>query len=114
LNGGLFEVAARSWWTPPREASRPYLTAIPTYALASHATELFLKAALLKRGFAERELKQQKYRHNLDALLAELQRKGLPVEDIDRISAGGCARFHSLRSSRSNGAHRGVDRRGVE
>ena len=36
------------------------LTATPLYFLASHAAELFLKAALLKRGFNEKELKKQK------------------------------------------------------
>ena len=55
------------------------LTAIPLYLLASHAAELFLKAALLKRGFTEASLKKYSYRHNLAALLRELQEKGVPV-----------------------------------
>ncbi len=51
-------------------AGRPTrLTAIPMYFLASHGAELFLKAALLKRGFAEADLKKHDHRHNLDALL---------------------------------------------
>ena len=59
------------------DAGRPKkLTAIPLYFLASHAAELFLKAALLKRGFAEADLRKYDYRHNLAALLQELQRKG--------------------------------------
>lgn len=55
------------------------LTAVPMYFLASHAAELFLKAALLKRGTSESDLKKYDYRHNLTALLQELQNKGIPV-----------------------------------
>jgi hypothetical protein len=55
------------------------LMAIPLYFLASHAAELFLKAALLKRGFDEANLKKFDYRHNLSILLQEVQRKGVPV-----------------------------------
>lgn len=55
------------------------LTAVPLYFLASHAAELYLKAALLKRGFAEVNLKKYDYRHNLAALLEELRKKGVPV-----------------------------------
>ena len=55
------------------------LTAIPFYFLISHATELFLKAALLKRGWTEQELKKYDYRHNLDMLLEELQTIGISV-----------------------------------
>lgn len=62
------------------DSGRPKkLTAIPLYFLASHAAELFLKAALLKRGFSETELKQYDYRHNLEALMNELQKKGVPI-----------------------------------
>ena len=50
------------------------LTPIPFYFLISHAVELFLKSALLKRGFTEDELKKHDYRHNLDSLLAALQK----------------------------------------
>jgi len=55
------------------------LNAIPVYFLASHAAELFLKSALLKRGFTEDDLKKYDYRHNLDALLEELQKTGVSV-----------------------------------
>ena len=55
------------------------LTAIPLFFLASHAAELFLKAALLKRGVTEAVLKEYDYRHNLAALLGALQAKGVPV-----------------------------------
>ena len=49
------------------------LTAIPFYFVASHAAELFLKSALLKRGFTESDLKQYDYRHSLNALLLAVQ-----------------------------------------
>lgn len=55
------------------------LTAVPMYFLASHAAELYLKAALIKRGFKESELKKFDYRHNLAELLVAVQRKGVPV-----------------------------------
>src|SRR5882757_5413799 len=55
------------------------ITAIPFYFLISHAAELFLKSALLKRGFREIDLKKFDYRHNLDALLEELRKKGVSV-----------------------------------
>jgi hypothetical protein len=55
------------------------LTAIPFYLLTSHAAELFLKAALLKRGFGDRDLRRFDLRHNLGALLAAVQQKGVVV-----------------------------------
>ena len=55
------------------------LTALPLYFLASHAAELLLKSALLKGGFAEQELRQFSYRHNLERLLAALLEKGVMV-----------------------------------
>lgn len=54
-------------------------TAIPFYFLVSHAVELLLKSALLKRGFKEGDLRKYDYRHNLDALLKELQAKEVSV-----------------------------------
>jgi len=54
-------------------------TALPFYFLISHAAELFLKAALFKRGFTEGDLKKHGTRHSLSALLVELQNKGLSV-----------------------------------
>jgi hypothetical protein len=55
------------------------LTALPFYFLVSHATELLLKSALLKRGFSEHELRDFDYRHNLDKLLTALMAKGVTV-----------------------------------
>jgi len=58
------------------------LTCIPFYFLCSQAAELYLKSALLKRGFKEVDLKQFDCRHNLDALLNKLQDFGLRVSEI--------------------------------
>src|SRR5690242_10531504 len=55
------------------------IAAVPFYFLISHAAELLLKSALLKRGFKEEDLKKYDYRHNLDALLRELQTQGVAV-----------------------------------
>jgi len=55
------------------------ITAIPFYFLISHAAELLLKSALLKRGFNASDLKKYDYRHNLNALLGELQKLGVSV-----------------------------------
>ena len=55
------------------------LTALPLYFLVSHAAELLLKAALLKRGFVEKKLRLYGYRHNLERLLDELLNKGVTV-----------------------------------
>ena len=45
------------------------LTAIPMFYLASHAAELYLKAALLKRGVTDTELRKSNIRHNLTGLM---------------------------------------------
>ena len=61
------------------DGSPEKVTAIPFYFLVSHAAELLLKSALLKRGFTESDLKKYDYRHNLDTLLGALQDKGVYV-----------------------------------
>ena len=60
------------------DGSPAKLTAIPFYFLVSHAAELFLKSALLKRGYTEKELKDH-YGHNLNSLLKALEAKGVTV-----------------------------------
>ncbi|MFN0244756.1 MAG: hypothetical protein ACKVWV_17865 [Planctomycetota bacterium] len=55
------------------------LTAIPFYFLVSQAIELFLKSALLKRGYVPADLKRFDNRHNLNALLKLLTTMGLPI-----------------------------------
>ena len=61
------------------DGSPAKLTAVPFYFLVSHAIELFLKSALLKRGYVPADLKRFATRHNLKALLKLLKSKGLPV-----------------------------------
>lgn len=47
--------------------------AIPFYYLATHAAELLLKCALLKRGITVSTLKKSNIRHDLIALLDQLK-----------------------------------------
>lgn len=70
------------------------LAAIPLYYLASQAAELFLKAALLKRGFPESDLKSFDFRHNLSGLLSEIQKKGLPVTEETGSVVSGLSEQH--------------------
>jgi len=61
INGSNFRLSAEKLMEGLEldASGRPTkLTAVPLYFLASHAAELFLKAALLKRGFAEAKLKK--------------------------------------------------------
>jgi hypothetical protein len=58
------------------------LRAIPYYYLLSHACELFLKAALLKRGVSEAELRKPKLRHDLAKLAQEVINKGVGLSSI--------------------------------
>ena len=67
------------------DASPRNIASIPFYLLISHAAELLLKSALLKRGFTETDLKKIAYRHNLVALLNALQAKGVLVSQ-DSVS----------------------------
>lgn len=46
---------------------------IPYYYLISHACELFLKSALLKRGIDQERLRQYGLRHNLSGMMDELK-----------------------------------------
>lgn len=76
------------------------LMAIPLYFLASHAAELFLKAALLKRGFAEAKLKTFDYRHNLGALLKEIEDRGIPVTSATAEVIHGLSEQHQTHQLR--------------
>ena len=85
----IYRLEAVNFWQSARtlsasfetnpEVSPASIASIPFYALISHATELLLKSALLKRGFTENDLKKFNYRHSLVALLEELQAKGVSV-----------------------------------
>jgi hypothetical protein len=55
--------------------------AIPFYLLISHAAELYLKCALLKRGTSPEELKGFHVRHNLNGLLDRLTSYRVPISE---------------------------------
>ena len=57
------------------------IRAIPFYYLMSHAVELLLKTALLKRGVSSDELKRYQLGHRLDKLLKVLIDRGVPLSD---------------------------------
>ncbi len=76
------------------------LTAIPLFFLASHAAELFLKAALLKRGVSSSDLKKFEYRHNLSELLALLKSKGVSVSSEATSLVNGLSEQHADHSLR--------------
>jgi hypothetical protein len=60
------------------DGSPAKLTAIPFYYLASHAAELLLKSALLKRGLDESDLRRR-FGHDLRRLLEAVQQKGVSI-----------------------------------
>lgn len=72
------EVLAAAFPTPitERPGSRG---ALPFYYLVSHAAELLLKAALLKRECSESDLKSLRLRHSLANLLAEVEARGVGI-----------------------------------
>ena len=82
------------------DGSPSKLTAIPFYFLISHAVELFLKSALLKRGFTENDVKKYDYRHNLDALLAALQKKGVNISPETATMINGLSVLHKTHALR--------------
>lgn len=80
------------------------LTAIPLYYLASHAAELFLKSALLKRGVSDKDLKEYDYRHNLEALLKKLLEKDVFISTQAKTIINGLSeqhKHHILRYSKT-------------
>jgi len=85
------------------------LTAIPFYFLVSHAAELYLKAALLKRGFNEADLKKFDYRHNLDSLLTELQKKGVSISQNTANTVKGLNEQHKTHILRYTDFIKGVN-----
>lgn len=75
-------------------------TVSPFYYLVSHACELFLKSALLKRGVTESALKKQNVRHSLENLLKILESKDVDVSDNTKsvlLSLNGVHEKHHLR-----------------
>ncbi len=84
-----YRLAAVSFWqsakilydnrTLTKDGKTSITTVSPFYYLVSHACELFLKSALLKRGVTEAELKKHNIRHNLTNLLEYLESKSVHV-----------------------------------
>ena len=85
----IYRLGAVNFWESAKKLSKTLelnsdgtpakLTAIPFYFLTSHAAELLLKSALLKRGVSEEVLRKHDYRHSLDSLLEQLQNLGVSV-----------------------------------
>jgi hypothetical protein len=67
---------------------------MPFYYLVSHASELLLKAALLKRGVAPQQLRKVALRHDLRALLEELESQEVGVSPSSRAIVLGLSRQH--------------------
>jgi len=86
---------------PLRDDGTPdKLTAVPFYFLISHAVELMMKCALLKRGHTISDMRKFDCRHNLDGLLELIDAKQLPVSDESRqiiVGLSGQHRRHLLR-----------------
>jgi hypothetical protein len=54
---------------------------VPFYHLVSHAAELLLKCAILKRNGSVKSLKKLPVRHSLSLLLKELQKSNIPITE---------------------------------
>jgi hypothetical protein len=66
----------------------------PFYYLISHACELLLKAALLKRGVTPQQLRRAELRHNLQALLEQLEAQGVHISPSSRTIVRGLSGQH--------------------
>jgi hypothetical protein len=72
----------------------------PYYYLVSHACELLLKAALLKRGVTDTELRRSDVRHDLQGLMDLLRERGVMITPDRAAILDGLApqhRDHELR-----------------
>ena len=102
LNGATFRASAEvlaSTLELDGDGRPTKLTAIPIYFLASYAAELYLKAALLKRGFDEPTLRKR-FGHDLDSLLAALQQAGVSVTDQTVATVKGMSDQHNKHALR--------------
>lgn len=68
--------------------------AMPFYYLISHACELLLKAALLKRCITPQRLQKADLRHNLQALLKELESQEVSISPNSKAIVTGLSRQH--------------------
>jgi hypothetical protein len=85
----IYRLTAVNFWESAKKLSETLelnsdgtpakVTAIPFYFLISHAAELLLKSALLKRGVSEEALRRYDNRHSLNSLLEQLQDQGVSV-----------------------------------
>lgn len=66
----------------------------PYYYLVSHACELLLKAALLKRGMTDGELRRSDVRHDLQGLMKLLGEQGVVITPNRAAILDGLARQH--------------------
>ena len=76
--------AVRTLMDYPTPSELNGLPAIPAAQLLTHSLELFLKLALLKRGYNEQELRGPKLRHNLVQLMEECEGIGVYFSDEHR------------------------------
>jgi HEPN domain-containing protein len=84
MTGVVFRENARVLYRAFEDKGEPTVgnpMAVPLYYLISHAAELFLKCALLKRDFSPEMLKSNALRHSLEGLLRELLKKGVPISE---------------------------------
>jgi hypothetical protein len=98
LNGANFRASAEKLAhdTEVDERGCPTkLTAVPAFYLASHAAELYLKAALLKRDMSDSELRRSGVRHNLSALLDLLLSKNVQMTSQTMEVIRGLSRQHN-------------------
>lgn len=72
------QILSASFPTPGTESPRSR-ESVPFYFLVSHAAELLLKSALLKRGATEADLKAPTLRHSLANLLGALEKHGVLI-----------------------------------
>jgi len=97
LNGANFRASAEKLAREIEvdERGRPTkLTAIPAFYLASHAAELYLKAALLKCNMSDSELRRIDVRHNLSALLDLLLSKNVQISTRTMELVRGLSKQH--------------------
>lgn len=68
--------------------------ATPFYYLVSHACELLLKSALLKRGVTPGRLRKSDVRHNLRSLQESLELQGVTISPSSAAIISGLSRQH--------------------
>jgi len=78
------------------------MIASPVYFLLSHSAELFLKAVLLKQGKTEEFLRKFDCRHNLSALLQELDSVNMSVSSETKEIINKLSEQHSKHVLRYN------------